>query len=154
MTTATKAKIAAAILIVAGPFLTLNGMADKDRLAKLEKDGVTVDGTLNSGEDKRSGRRSRSYTFNASFMPDGSSPVSKDFKVTKTFFEAHAADGYIKDETIQIRFLPEDPANTAIIVGGSTDSTEMFPIGIGCFVVGLGIAGYFFLRRSPAAPAV
>lgn len=153
MTTATKAKIAAAILIVAGPFLTFSGMAEKDHLAKLEKEGVTVDGTIHSGESSR-GRRRSSHTFNASFMPDGSSPVSKDFKVTRTFFDAHAADGYIKDETIQIRFLPEDPAKTAIIVGGSTDDTWMFPIGIGCFVVGLGMGGYFFLRRKPADPAV
>lgn len=152
MTNATKAKIVAAILVIAGPFLIFKGMQEKDRLAKLDKDGVTVDGTLNSGENKRSGRRSRSYIFNASFMPDGTSPISKDFKVTKTFFDEHTSENYIKDEGIKIRFLPTDPANSAIIIGGSTDDTLMFPIGIGCLVVGLGIGGFFLLRRGSATP--
>lgn len=149
METSTKVKIVAIVAVVASPFLTYFGHQDKERLATLEKEGITVNATLQDGESHKSGRRSRSYNMNATFTPEGGAPVTKTFPVTSGFFSAHAQDGFIKDPEVQVRYLKKDVQGSAIILNGSTDETFLFPSGIGAFGLGsLTLLGMFMMKKK------
>jgi hypothetical protein len=149
METSTKIKIVAVIGILAGPFLTYTGHQEKERLARLDKEGITVDGTLENGESQRSGKRSRSYSFNTVFTPQGAStPMKKNFKVSSSFFSSHTQDKLIIAPDVQIRYLPDNPQDSAVLVGGSTDDAALFPVGIGAFILGLGTLGVMTMRKS------
>lgn len=148
----TKIKIAAVLAIIAGPFMTYNGYSEKQRLAKLEKEGVTVDGIIQGGEWRSGGRRrSSSHTFDVAFTPDGGVPVTKSFAVTSSYFSAHASkdENAIIDPAVKVRYLHGQIENSAILVNGSTDQASMFPFGIGTFSVGgLTLLGMLMTRRS------
>lgn len=146
MGTSTKIKLFAVIAVIAGPFLTFTGHKDKERLAALEKDGVTVDGIIEGGE-WRKGRRSSDYKLDVSYTPQNGTPTQQTFKVSSTFFSAHASDTAVTDEAVKVRYLPSSIQDSAIIVGGSTDSTALFGVGIGAFVIGLvTMVGMFFFK--------
>lgn len=147
MQTSTKFKIVAVIAIIAGPFLAYNGYQEKERLAKLEKEGITVDGIIESGESSKS-RKSRSYHFEVSFAPQGGSPTKKNFAVKSDFFKAHTNESSIVSPEVKVRYLAGDVDESAVIVGGSTDTTINFVVGIAAFVGGLGLLLFFFLRRG------
>lgn len=148
MTTANQAKFVAVIGLIAGPYFIYDGMKEGQRVEKVEKEGVTVSATLESGSDRRTGKRSRSKFFEASFTPEGGSPVSKEFQVTSEFFTAHTNGDFIENPDVQVRYLKDDPTGSAIIVGGSKDNRHNLPIGIGGTVIGAGILGFFALRRK------
>ncbi len=145
METSTKIKVFAIIAVIAGPFLTYNGHQEKERLAKLEKEGVTVDGIIEGGEWKR-GKHSN-YQFDVSYTPQNGAPVKQTFKVTSNYFSAHASDTAVTDEVAKVRYLPSAVQDSAIIVGGSTDTTAMFGMGIGAFVGGLLTLGIMFVGK-------
>lgn len=136
MELSTKIKIAAVLALIIGPILTFSGHQEKERLAQLEKDGVTVDGIVEGGE-WRKGRRSSSYQFDVSYTPQTGAPTQQVFKVTKAFFSAHANDTAITDPAVKVRYLPANIQDSAIIVGGTPNTTAMFGFGIGAFVIGL-----------------
>ncbi|MFN0079004.1 MAG: DUF3592 domain-containing protein [Prosthecobacter sp.] len=148
METPTKIKLFAAIAVIAGPFLTYNGHLEKERLAKLEKEGVTVDGMIGGGESRRSGKRSRSYNFDVTFTPQGGAPVTKTFKVTSSFFSARTNDTSVTDPLVKVRYLAANAQDSAIIVDGSDDDALMFPVGIGAFAVGLITLIVMFMRKG------
>lgn len=149
MENSTKIKIIAAIAVVAGPFLTYFGHQDKERLAKLEKEGVTVPGMIEGGESHKSGRRSRSYSLDVSFTPEGGTPVTKNFKVTSSFFSGHTKESSIVDPEVKVRYLKTDVQGSAIVVDGSTDETMLFPAGIGAFGLGsLTLLGMLFMGKK------
>ncbi len=150
MQTSTKITIAAVIAILAGPLLSFVGYQEKQRLASLEKEGVTVPGIIEGGESKRR-RRSKTYSFDVMFRGPNGSPVTRSFKVTSSFFKAHASDNAITDPVVEVRYEPSKVSNS-IIVGGSDDDTVMFPVGIAAFVAGAGTLGVMLTRKK--APAV
>ena len=145
METSTKIKVFAIIAVIAGPFLTYNGHQEKERLAKLEKEGVTVDGIIEGGEWKR-GKHSN-YQFDVSYTPQNGAPVKQTFKVTSNYFSAHARDTAVTDAVANERYLPSAVQDSAIIVGGSTDFTAGFNLGIGAFVGGLLTLGIMFVGK-------
>ncbi len=51
------------------------------------------------------------------------------------------------DPAVKVRYLPSAIQDSAIIVGGSTDSTAMFGMGIGAFVGGLLTLGIMFVGK-------
>lgn len=150
METSTKLKIIAVVAVIAAPFLTLEGQKEKQRLAALEKDGITVNGILEGGESRKSGKRSRSYSFDASFTPQGGTPITKSFKVKSTFFDSHTDDTSITIPEVQVRYLAASPQESAIIVGGSTDNALLFEAGIGVGAGGLILLIVMFLIKKPA----
>ena len=145
METSTKIKLFAVIAVIAGPFLTYNGHQEKERLAKLEQEGITVDGFIEGGE-WRKGRRSSSYKLDVSYSPQKGVPVKQTFEVKSPFFSAHANNSMVTDPAVKVRYLPSNIRDSAIIVGGSTDSTAYFDLGSGAFLIGLITLGamYFF----------
>jgi len=146
METSTKIKLFAAIAIIAGPFLTYNGHQEKERLARLEKEGVTVDGIIEGGEWKKG--KNSNYQFDVSYTPQNGAPVKQTFKVTSNYFSAHASDTAVTDPMAKVRYLPSAIQDSAILVGGSTDFTAGFNLGIGAFVGGLITMGImFFLKK-------
>lgn len=150
METPTKIKIIAVVAALAGPFLTFQGHKDKENLAALEKDGVTVEATIEGGEWRKGKRGSRNYSFDVSYAPQAGAPQKKSFKVTSNFFNAHSTEEAITDPHCQVRYLPANPDN-AIVVGGSTDDTWLFPAGLGATILGLLTAIYMFFMYKPAA---
>jgi hypothetical protein len=146
METSTKIKVFAVIAVLAGPFLTYNGHQEKERLAKLEKEGVTVDGIIEGGE-WRKGRRSSSYKLDVSFKPQNGAQTQQTFQVSSTFFSAHASDTAVTDPAVKVRYLPSAVQDSAIIVGGSTDTTAMFGVGIGALVGGLLTLGIMYVGK-------
>lgn len=145
METPTKIKLFAVIAIIAGPFLTYSGHQEKERLAKLEKEGVTVDGIIEGGE-WRKGKHSN-YQFDVSYTPQNGSPIKQTFKVTSSYFSAHASDTAVTDEQAKVRYLPSAIQDSAILVGGSTDFTAGFNLGIGAFVGGLITMGIMYAGK-------
>jgi Protein of unknown function (DUF3592) len=141
-----KIKLIAAIAVIGGPFLAYNGHQEKERLAKLEQEGVTVEGFIEGGE-WRKGRRSSSYKLDVSFTPQKGVPTKQTFQVRSDFFSAHANDSKVTDPVVKVRYLPSNIQGSAIIVGGSTDSTAFFSAGIGAFVIGLLTLGIMFLFK-------
>ena len=146
METSTKIKAFAIIAVIVGPFLTYNGHQDKERLAKLEKEGVTVDGIIEGGE-WRKGRRSSSYKLEVSYKPQNGAQTQQTFQVSSSFFSAHASDKEVTDPAVKVRYLPSEIQDSAIIVGGSTDTTAMFGVGIGAFGIGLLTLGVMFFFK-------
>jgi Protein of unknown function (DUF3592) len=143
----TKIKVLAFLGVLVGPFLAFNGHQEQERLARLEKEGVTVDGFIEGGE-WRKGRKSSSYKLDVSYTPTGATPTKQSFQVTSAFFSAHASDTAVTDPAVKVRYLPSSIQDSAILVGGSTDSTALFGVGIGAFVVGLlTLGGLFFFKR-------
>jgi len=146
MEASSKIKLFAVIAVFAGPFLAYNGHQEKERLAKLEKEGVTVDGFIEGGE-WRKGRRSSSYKLDVSYTPQKGVPTKQTFQVRSEFFSAHADDSKVTDPAVKVRYLPSNIQDSAIIVGGSSDATASFGMGIGAFVIGLLTLGVMFLFK-------
>jgi len=146
MEASSKIKLFAVIAVFAGPFLAYNGHQEKERLAKLEKEGVTVDGFIEGGE-WRKGRRSSSYKLDVSYTPQKGVPTKQTFQVRSDFFSAHADDSKVTDPAVKVRYLPSNIQDSAIIVGGSSDATASFGMGIGAFVIGLLTLGVMFLFK-------
>ena len=146
METSSKIKLFAVIAVIAGPFLAYNGQQEKERLAKLEQEGVTVDGFIEGG-DWRKGRRSKSYKLDVSYTPQKGAPTKQTFQVRSDFFSAHANDTKVTDPAVKVRYLPSNIQDSAIIVGGSTDATASFSMGIGAFAIGLLTLGIMFLFK-------
>jgi len=144
MTTTGKIKLFALIAILAGPALAYWGQQEKTKLAELEKSGVTVDGFIIGGKSK-TGKGSY-HSFTVDYKQADGAKVSRDFKVQKTFFQAHVSGDAVSDPDVKVRYLPAQ-TETAIIVNGSTDNTNMLPIGIGAFLVGLLTFGFMKLRK-------
>jgi Protein of unknown function (DUF3592) len=142
-------KLVAIIAILAGPFLAVQGYNTKQSLAALEKEGVTVEGVIDGGESSSGRRRSSSYSFDVSFAPQTGAPQKKAFKVTGTFFKAHVTGEAISDPKVQVRYLPTN-VDTSILVGGSTDNSWTFPVGIAACIGGLLTALYMFFMYKPA----
>ncbi len=145
MGTSTKIKLFALIAVLAGPFLTYKGHQEKERLAKLEKEGITVDGIIEGGKWKR-GKNSY-HQFDVSYTPQNGTPVKQTFSVTSNYFSAHATDTVTTDPAVKVSYLPSEIQDSAIIVGGSTDSTASFGFGIGAFVGGLITLGVMFVGK-------
>ncbi len=146
MEASTKIKIAAVIGIIIGPFLAFHGHQEKERLAKLEKEGVTVDGFVEGGE-WRKGRRSSNYQLDVSFTPQNGSPVKQTFPVTSKFFSAHANETAVTDPAVKVRYIPASVQESAVIVGGTKDDTASYGVGIGIFAIGLVTLVVAFLKR-------
>lgn len=147
----TQIKIVAVIAVLAGPFLAIQGYNTKQSLAALEKDGITVEGTIEGGESRSGGRRrSSSQSFDVSFSPQNGTPQKKSFSVTNPFFKAHVSGDTISDPKVQVRYLPTNVENS-ILVGGSTDNSWTFLAGIGGFVGGLLTAIYMFFVYKPSS---
>jgi hypothetical protein len=146
MEASSKIKLFAVIAVIGGPFLTYNGHQEKERLAKLEQEGVTVDGFIEGGE-WRKGRRSSSYKLDVSFTPQKGAPTKQTFQVRSDFFSAHADNAKVTDPAVKVRYLPSNIQASAIIVGGSTDATASFSMGIGAFAIGLLILGIMYLFK-------
>lgn len=136
MEASTKIKIAAVIGIIIGPFLAFHGHQEKERLALLEKEGVTVDGFIEGGE-WRKGRRSSNYQLEVSFTPQNGSPIKQTFPVTSKFFSVHASETAVTDPAVKVRYIPASVQETAIIVGGTKDDTASYGVGIAFFAIGL-----------------
>lgn len=148
MQTSTKIKIVAAIAVLAGPYLAWTGNLEKQRLDRLEKEGVTVPGVIEGGEWSK-GKRSSKYIFEASYKTQDGKDMMGNFQVKVDYFKAHATDEAITVPDVEVRYLPADPA-TAILVGGSTDDALLLPVGIALFVGGL-ITLVVMLRRKDAS---
>ena len=149
MQTSTKITIAAVIAVLAGPFLAFVGYQEKQRLALLEKEGVTVPGVIEGGESQKR-RRSKTYKFDVIFRGPNGSPITQSFKVTSSFFKAHASDSAVTAPVVEVRYQPSNMSNS-IIVGGSDDDTAMFPAGLAAFAVGAVTLGVMLTRKK--APA-
>lgn len=149
MTRANQIKFVAILAILAGPFFAYNGYQEKERLAKVEAEGITVDGSIEGGGSERSGKRSRSYNLDVVFTPQGGSAITKNFQVTSNFFSSHTSENTITDPAVKVRYLAADVENSAIIVGGSKDTKINLPIGIGTFALGLvTLLVMMFIRKS------
>lgn len=148
MDNSTKIKIIAVIVAVAGPFMAFYGHQEKERLAKLEKEGVTVDGTIEGGASHKGRKRSTTYSLDVAFTPEGGVPVHKSFKVKANYFKEHIHENTITDPAVKVRYLTGDAQNSAVLVNGSTDNALMFPLGLGALGLGSLTALGMFMRKK------
>ncbi len=127
-------------MMLAGPFIAFSGWQTTQKLAALEKEGVTVPGVILSGDEYR-GRRSRSYSFEVAYATQEGDPRVNQFSVDSSFFHAHISGDSIGNDRVDVTYRPDDP-DQAILVGGSTDSSAGMYIGLVMTV--LGICGFCF----------
>ena len=144
-------KFIALLGLIAGPGLAFVGWKEKQKLATIEKDGVSVPGEIESGEVTQR-KRSKTYKLTVGYKPQGASEViHKEFKVKKAYVDQHVTDNAIQDSHAEVRYLPSDPQQ-AVLVGGSADDTGMLPVGGAWGLLGL-LTGAFmvFRKKSPAS---
>jgi len=141
-------KLAAIIGVVVGPILAYTGFKEKQRIGKIEKDGVEVAGVPMSGEMRKGRKGGKTCTIKVIYpSADGKgAPTTKDFKVKSAFFESISAGDQITADTVKVKMLPDQPEE-AYIVDGSDDDRAMFPVGVGVFVLG-GIGTAMMFRKS------
>lgn len=138
-------KLAAIIALVVGPCLAFVGFKEKQRVEKIEKNGVEVAGVPMGGEMRKGRKGAKTYKLQVIYPDSKGGSKNKEFKVTREFFESISTGDQITAETVPVKLLAEQP-DEAIIVNGSDDDRLMFPVGIGAFV--LGGAGTAFLFRK------
>ncbi len=144
-------KYVALLGILAGPVLAFMGWKEKQKLAVIEQDGVTVPAEIESGEMTKR-KRTKTYKLTVGYKPQGASEViHKEFTVKKAYVDMHVNDDTIKDTHAEVRYLPSDPQQ-AVLVGGSTDAAAMLPVGGAWGLIGL-LTGAFmvFGRKSSAS---
>lgn len=146
MSFSNRIKVVAVLAVLAGPFFAYLGLQDKQRLDTLEKTGITVPVTIESGEYKRTIKGAESRFFIASYKPLNGPQISKSFEVTAAFMTARTNKDAITDHQVDVLYLENDPLGSAIIVGGSDDHAALFPQGIAASVIGL-IVLIFMYRK-------
>lgn len=77
--------------------------------------------------------------------PAENKPVTKEFKVSKAFFESLGSNGTITRDTVKVKYVPADP-QIAILPEGSEDEVFFLYIGPLIFLGGL---GYLIYRAKP-----
>jgi len=144
-----KLKLVAIVALVAGPCLAFLGFKEKQRIGKIEKDGMEVAGVPTGGEMRKGRKGGKTYKLNVMYPDSKGAPQSKEFKVTRKFFESISSGDMITADTVPVKMLADQP-DEAIIVGGSDDDRAMFPVGIGAFVLG-GVGTAVMFRKGRAA---
>lgn len=144
-----KIKLVAIAALVAGPFVAFLGFQEKQRIGKIEKEGVEVPGVPVGGEMRKGRKGAKTYELEVVYPDTKGGTKTGDFKVTRAFFESISNEDSITVDTVPVKLLADQP-DQAIIVGGSSDDRAMFPVGIGAFVAGgIGTALLFRKRREP-----
>lgn len=147
MTTSSKIKLIALIVALVGPCLAWIGYQEKTRLAELEAKGTTTEGVITGGEWKKGRKSGKTYIFNVAWKDAAGKMKTQDFRVTEAYFKAHATETEVKDEKVKVLYHPTK-ADQVILVGGSPNNKEMFPVGIGAFALGGCLLGFMALRRN------
>lgn len=143
-------KTIALLGILAGPVLAYIGWKEKAQLARIQSEGVTVPGIIEGGETRRGRRGSKSYKMDVSYQPQGGgNKIQKKFTVKSDYVTTHVANDEITNDKAEVRYLPSDPSQ-AIIVGGSTNSTAMLPIGGAWAAIGLLTGATVAFRKKTA----
>lgn len=135
--------------IIAGPFLAYEGYTDRVLHKQLDKEGVEVSGVPTEGHSSGR-RRSRTYKLTVTYPVKGGSPMSKEFKVTKSYYASMGSEGAITVDKVPVKYLPSDPGK-ALIPGGSTD--EQFLLWLGPIVClgGIAFLVYGIMKRGRSA---
>jgi len=136
-----KAILFAVLAIIAGIGCYISGASDKKTLAKYAEEGVTVDGTVLSGESKRSGRRSRSYNLEVNYSTKEGLSQTKSIKVSSSFYKSIGSDGVVTQPSVKVVYLRSSPGD-AIIKDGTPFSPELQWIGPIIALAGIGYLGY------------
>ena len=150
MLSLTKYSLMAAIAIIAGPLMSNYGIQEKKRLTELNKAGVTVPGEILGGRARTGQRRSSSYSFEVAFTSKEGQAITRKFEVRSDFFKAHSTQGSVRDAAVQVRYNPAN-VDEAILVGGSTDGTHFYDLGIGVGITGIIVLIVCFMLRKRAA---
>jgi hypothetical protein len=139
-------KLVAIVALVAGPCLAFVGFQEKQKIEKIEKGGVEVAGVPMGGEMRKGRKGARTYKVDVTYPDTKGASKTKQFKVTRKFFESISSGDTITAETVPVKLLADQP-DEAIIVGGSDDDRAMFPVGIGAFILG-GIGTAVMFRKG------
>jgi hypothetical protein len=142
-------KLAAIIALVVGPCLAFVGFKEKQRIEKIEKNGVEVAGVPMGGEMRKGRKGGKTYKLQVIYPDTKGGSKTNEFKVTRAFFESISTGDQITVETVPVKLLADQP-DEAIIVGGSDDDRLMFPVGIGAFLLGGVGTAFMFLKRGQA----
>lgn len=144
-------KLVAIVALVAGPIVAYVGFKEKQRIGKIEKEGVEVVGVPTGGEERKGRKGGKTYKVTVAYPLTGNTlpPQSKEFKVTSEFFKSISSGDQITVDTVKVKMLKDQP-DEAIIVDGSDDDRALFPIGLGAFALG-GIGTAVMFRKSAAA---
>lgn len=142
-------KLVAVVALVAGPVVAFLGFKEKQRIEKIEKSGVEVVGEPQGGEMRKGRRGAKTYKLQVKYPDTKGGSTTKEFKVTRKFFESISSGDSITAETVPVKLLADQP-DEAIIVGGSDDDRAMFPVGIGAFVLG-GVGTAIMFRKGKQA---
>ncbi|MEK7950292.1 hypothetical protein [Luteolibacter soli] len=142
-------KIAAILALVIGPCLAFVGFKERQRIGKIEKDGVEVAGIPTGGRIETGRKGGKTHRITVTY-PAGGPPnaTSKEFKVTGDFFESISSGETITADTVKVKMLADQPEE-AFIVDGSDDDRVLFPVGLAAFALGgVGTASMFRKGRQ------
>lgn len=142
-------KLIAVVALVAGPVVAFMGFKEKQRIEKIEKDGVEVAGVPMSGEMRKGRKGAKTYKIQVMYPHGKGAATTKEFKVTRGYYESITSGDTFTVETVPVKLLADQPEE-AIIVGGSDDDRALFPVGIGAFVLG-GVGTALMFRKGKQA---
>ena len=124
------------LMLLGGPVVAFFGWQAQQKMSRLKSVGVTVDGVILEGEERRGRKGSRSYKFTVMYSTEDGQVLTDEFSVKGNYFREHIAGDEINDAPVQVLYNPKDPKE-AIIVGGSTDASLSLWIGLVAFILGI-----------------
>lgn len=134
--------------VLGGPFLIHLGSKNAEKIAALASSGKNAEGIVIDGEQTSGGRRKSSKsTLEIQWTPEGKSPVTQTFTVSKSYWNEINKTG--KGAKVPVRYLTANPQESAIIEGGTSISPENTTPGIAVTVVGVALAaGLVMMARK------
>jgi hypothetical protein len=140
--------------LIAGIALFIVGRREANLRSHIEKNGISMPGTVLGVESHRT-RRATLFDMNVAYQSMGTTHRKK-FPVPRSFAEKHisaapnGARALVPNATVEVRFLPADPL-TSMIVGADPGSTSMTIFGVVFMLAGLGLGVWAFTgTKSPA----
>jgi hypothetical protein len=146
MSFASRVKLFALIATLGGPVIAYLGWEEQQTQGRLDKEGVTVPGLIEKGEERSGRKRRKTFSLEVTFTPKDQTQQRRRFTVGRSYFESHVDKASVTNPSCEVRYVPADP-NLAIVVGGSSDGSAMFPVGVVAAVLGLLTSLYMFIFR-------
>lgn len=122
------------------------GFNAKRSNAKLESEGVSVEGKITKAEVQRDSKGRKRYIIRVTCSEGTLQKENAPYAVTPLFYDHHVApNGTIADPTVTLQYFPNAP-ESAVIVGGTSDLAGME--WMGAFFAFIGVIFLIRTRRK------
>ncbi len=155
-----KVKWLLVVLAIGGPFFAYIGWSDAERTARIASQGVEADAAITGATRKKRRRSGTSYALNIAWKDSkGELRKADDILISHRLAERVIRDDRIVMETTRVKYLPDEPEKSGVILVEDADEqasldSGMTYAGLGAGAIGIVGSGLFFglgRRRSRRA---